>query len=339
MDNENAALIIQLLLEDCEEALSATVGKGKRPIGTKTDQHVALDLYLQEINSAQAFASDRRMATSVQQAIRSDGLALSHSQEEERRAEQDHTLSIAISRGATHSTPEVNSTDQVAPADDDDEFIEKLRYIYVDGIDDIERNDDSEACHGSDGDSDVINVPESSAWAASRDKRKAIPTRSCVACTSHKHFADVARAPCGDEYCRECLSRLFQDAMVDETLFPPRCCRVNIPLERNLLFLDAELVQQFREKSIEFSTKNRTYCYSPKCAQFIPQEKCKDDIALCGACGLRTCTICKNASHVGDCPQDGALQEVLQLAGEEGWQRCQNCNGMVELNTGCNHMT
>ncbi|KAF2997493.1 hypothetical protein E8E14_005759 [Neopestalotiopsis sp. 37M] len=149
MDNENAALIIQLLLEDCEEALSSTVGKGKRPIGARTDQHVALDLYLQEINSAQAFASDRRMATSVQQAIRSDGLALSHSQEEERRAEQDHTLSIAISRGATHSTPEANPTDQVTAADDDDEFIEKLLYIYVDGVDDIERNDDSEACHGA----------------------------------------------------------------------------------------------------------------------------------------------------------------------------------------------
>ncbi|ETS77786.1 hypothetical protein PFICI_09848 [Pestalotiopsis fici W106-1] len=339
MGNENAALVIRLLLEDCEEALSATVGKGKQVVGTETDQHVALDLHLQEINLLQEFAADRRMARSVQQAIRSDGPALSISQEEERRAENDHSLSIAVSQGATPSTLEADLNAQRTIDDDDDEFIEKLLYIYVDGIEEIAADDDPEEGHDTDGDSDVADLPESSAWAASRDKRKARPTRNCVACGNHKHFADVARAPCGDEYCRECLSRLFRDAMIDESLFPPRCCRLPIPLERNRLFLSADLCRQFRKKAIEFSTPNRTYCHSSECAQFIPRENCSENTAVCDACGLRTCTTCKSAEHGGDCPNDGPLQQVIELAREQNWQRCQNCWGMVELNTGCNHIT
>lgn len=48
---------------------------------------------------------------------------------------------------------------------------------------------------------------------------------------------------------------------------------------------------------------------------------------------------CKGASHHGDCPNDESLHQVLQLAGQQLWQRCQNCRAMIELNVGCNHIT
>lgn len=339
MDDENAALIFRLLREDGEEAILSVTGKGKRPVGTETDAQVAFNLYLEEIEKAQRFASDRRMTRSIQQAIRMDGHSISLSQVEEQIAEHDHGMSVAISNGNTTSpSPEAIFTGQVGTADDD-ELIEKLLYIYVDGINDFESDDNSEDSDDIDESYDATDQPESSTWAASRNMKKTRQKRLCVACGDRKHFAQLARAPCGDEYCRECFSRLFRDAMVDESLFPPRCCRQPIPLERNRLFLSTDLVQQFRKKAVEFSTPNRTYCHHPKCAVFIPSKDSTSSTASCDECGRRTCTTCKSASHVGDCPNDEPLQEVIQLAREHSWQRCQNCWGMVELDTGCNHMT
>ncbi|RYC63074.1 hypothetical protein CHU98_g3131 [Xylaria longipes] len=154
-----------------------------------------------------------------------------------------------------------------------------------------------------------------------------------------KHFVDLARAPCRHEYCRECLSDLFKTAMVDESYFPPRCCREDIPVDANRLFLSGDLVQQFKKKSIELSTANRIYCYQPSCSTFIPPSTIKDGVALCPECTVQTCITCKGASHKGDCPADGALQQVLQIARQERWQRCPKCSTMVELNTGCFHIT
>lgn len=39
------------------------------------------------------------------------------------------------------------------------------------------------------------------------------------------------------------------------------------------------------------------------------------------------------------CPEDAELKDVMNLAKKEGWQICYQCNNMVELNFGCNHMT
>ncbi|KAI0123952.1 IBR finger domain-containing protein [Xylariales sp. AK1849] len=165
------------------------------------------------------------------------------------------------------------------------------------------------------------------------------PQRDCVACGEQWNLEDIARAPCQHEYCRDCLERLYRDSMVDETLFPPRCCRQTIPLDENVMLLPESVVDLFRKKSIEFSTSDRTYCHQPQCSTFVPYTACNNDIGTCPDCGAQTCTICKGASHSGDCPHDEQLQQVLGLARTEGWQRCQDCRTMVELNIGCNHIS
>ncbi|OTB16198.1 hypothetical protein K445DRAFT_317179 [Daldinia sp. EC12] len=150
---------------------------------------------------------------------------------------------------------------------------------------------------------------------------------------------DLVQAPCGHEYCIHCLEQLFRNAATDESLFPPRCCRQQILLEPNVHLLPGNLVRTFREKEVEFSTPNRTYCHQVTCSAFIHPHMCVDNTAICRACQSRTCITCKGQSHNGDCPHDEELQQVVRLAQTQGWRRCVNCRTMVELNTGCYHIT
>lgn len=161
----------------------------------------------------------------------------------------------------------------------------------------------------------------------------------CAACTGTRMWFETVKLPCGHDYCEDCISDLFEQAMNDETLYPPRCCRRPIPVNSTSPFLRAGLFEAFNEKKIELDTADRIYCYEPSCNAFIPQSRIAHDTARCPQCQRSTCTMCRHASHAGDCPQDTALQQVLQLAQEAGWQRCSNCHRLVEPNIGCYHMT
>ncbi|KAI3342014.1 hypothetical protein F4824DRAFT_486430 [Ustulina deusta] len=241
----------------------------------------------------------------IQSAVQLDGDAFFQSQHEERIAEQDRNLSVSLGKGESGLPVSQNP---LLLSTHDEELLEKMACIYITRIDNTESDDET-------------------------------IKRLCEACGEQKHFAELSRAPCQHEYCRQCLSRLFRDAIIDESLFPPRCCRQPIPLDKSQLFLDANVVRQFRQKAVELATPNRTYCHNTSCAVFIPPSNYSYATATCGECGGQTCITYKGALHEGDCPNDGQLQQVIQLAREQGWQRCQNCWSMVELHTGCHHMT
>ncbi len=337
MDDDDAILALQLLQEDAREAMSNTIGKGKRPAGVETDQEVVLRLMLDELQNAETFAADRKMCRSIQRAIQADADILVRSREEERMAQEDRNLSLALGEGAAIALPTSRATTVVDGGEaEDDEFLERLSCIYVTGVgdtgdDDVFHNDD-ETIAGA--------LPESSAWALSRPSRVRREGRECDACGDEKRVAELAGTPCGRGYCRQCLTHLFRAAMVDESLFPPRCCRQPIPFDASRFFLDADVVRQFPGKALEFCTQKRTYCHNQRCGVFVPPSQYVDSVAVCQGCGMRTCITCKAASHGrGDCPDDSELQQVIQLAKDQGWQRCQTCLSMVELNVGCNHMT
>ncbi|KAI0850910.1 hypothetical protein F5Y00DRAFT_251917 [Daldinia vernicosa] len=274
---------------------------------------------------------------SIQRAIQTDADALFQAEREESIAQHDHATAISISQGIP-MTSDMESDDPKLAEDLElmNELTDKLIATYITGVED-ENQDGSEIerlVPAADG------QPESSSWATARIPRKFTPPgRDCLACGERKYFIDVARVPCSHEYCRECLAQLFRSAMSDESLFPPRCCRQNIPLEKVLSFLPEELIREFRVKEVEFSTPRRTYCHQPECSAFIPPENYVGDIATCKDCGVQTCITCRGPSHKGDCPDDKDLQEVLELAQEYGWQQCYNCSSLIELSTGCYHMT
>jgi hypothetical protein len=95
--------------------------------------------------------------------------------------------------------------------------------------------------------------------------------------------------------------------------------------------------QEFEEKAIEFSDPHRTYCSNPSCSKYIFPYSVSSYIGTCSHCSSRTCMRCKKPAHEGDCPDED--EELLQLAEREGWRRCFQCRNMIELGTGCNHIT
>ncbi|KAI2785266.1 hypothetical protein F4815DRAFT_452022 [Daldinia loculata] len=276
------------------------------------------------------------MSRSIQRAIQTDADALSQAEREESIAGHDHATAISISQGIP-MTSDMESDDSKSGEDLElmDGLVDRLSTTYITGAEDKNQ-------YGSEIERFIPAAdeqPESSSWATARIPRKyARPVWDCLAC-GEKYMFDVVRAPCSHRYCRECLAQLFRSAMSDESLFPPRCCRQNIPLKGLEFFLPKKLIREFRAKEVEFSTPRRTYCHQPECSAFIPPQNYVGDIATCKDCGVRTCIICRGPSHNGDCPDDKDLQEVLELAQEHGWQQCYNCRSLIELSAGCYHMT
>lgn len=161
---------------------------------------------------------------------------------------------------------------------------------------------------------------------------------ACVVCSDEFSARHLIAAPCGDHYCKTCIGQLYDLAMKDESLFPPRCCRRPIPIDIATPMLTSAQVQKFHEKSVEFNTVNRTYCHNTGCGAFVAPDNISGEKAMC-TCGELTCTMCKAAAHEHDCPEDPAYASLMAFAAEEEYQTCQNCKRLVELSIGCNHMT
>ncbi|KAK2010837.1 hypothetical protein LZ32DRAFT_639202 [Colletotrichum eremochloae] len=150
---------------------------------------------------------------------------------------------------------------------------------------------------------------------------------ACVACLTDMDEEETFHAPCGHDYCHDCIGELFEACLTSEFQFPPKCCGEPMPIDTDHDAIPAELMKKVKDKAIELSTPNRTYCRQLTCSTFIPKENIKDDVATC-------------AEHEDyACKEDEATQELLKLAGENLWQRCPTCRALVERQDGCPHMT
>ncbi|KAF2224735.1 hypothetical protein BDZ85DRAFT_83559 [Elsinoe ampelina] len=173
-----------------------------------------------------------------------------------------------------------------------------------------------------------------------RSKRTSLPAekKPCVSCSDEYSTNELAHLACDHDYCGECLSTMFQNAMKDESAFPPRCCQP-ITLEHAMGVLPFAVYQQYSAKLPELETKDKTYCHVNTCTAWIAPRFIVNGIGRCSTCSAQTCVTCKGENHNGDCPADEATQAVLEMAAGQNWRRCSRCRTMVELNTGCNHIT
>ena len=163
--------------------------------------------------------------------------------------------------------------------------------------------------------------------------------KMCMVCEEPVEYFAAVYAPCGHDFCKDCIRQLFFLATKDESLFPPSCCDLAIPMASADVFFTPEFVEIFEAKKYEFSFTDRIYCAWKTCGAFVPPTSIKDDTAVCPNCGFHTCAFCRGQSHDGeDCPNDQALQNLLETARIHGWQRCYQCKRFVELTHGCNHM-
>lgn len=170
----------------------------------------------------------------------------------------------------------------------------------------------------------------------SLSSKKLIKCNACMEVASPEESLDLQ---CGHTYCHACLLTLFNGAMSDTTLFPPRCCKVPISLDTCRKVLPKELIKELDLKVEELATPNPTYCTNAECSKFIRTQKIVSGVASCVFCNEKTCVLCKSKSHKGFCPSDPHVQLLMDLAKRSRWQQCTNCNNMVELDHGCFHMT
>lgn len=332
VDHDTLRLIIQTQLEDIDELSQSNDPKGKgREDGREANLNALLEMYRQELAAAEQLLKDQTMCQSMSLATMRDGEAIQAAMAVNDQIARDHQMAMELSGRPMSSASQMHPRDPNlgAPRQDlDDETLERLTQLYV-----------SE----KDLDDKTHQQAESSAWAASRPAQKpkdGPTTRACLACTEHFPTRDITDSPCSHGYCRGCLRDLFTLALTDETLFPPKCCNQPIPIDSVRAILSTELRGQFAAKKIEFETPNRTYCHHPTCSAFIPLPFIRGDVAHCVQCRAETCAICKAGSHMGtDCPDDPSTQAVLELARQEGWQRCSTCKAFVELQIGCNHIS
>ncbi|KAI9369058.1 hypothetical protein BJX61DRAFT_545952 [Aspergillus egyptiacus] len=161
----------------------------------------------------------------------------------------------------------------------------------------------------------------------------------CHACNEDFALYDLARGPCGHDYCRGCIENWYGISMKGTTdiPFPPRCCGRRVDIGIALYFLRAELIQKFNQRMAEAeNTHTRVLCY--KCSKLINPENIAGDVATCATCSRETCTICGQAAHEQYCPHQPETQQFLELAREKGWKKCYRCGYWVERGPGCRHI-
>ncbi|EWY79541.1 hypothetical protein FOYG_17289 [Fusarium oxysporum NRRL 32931] len=318
MDSSSFILALQLQQQDLD--LWEQSRKGKQREGELTDVDLAFEACRHELEAMTAQISDHILALSIARAVDSDAQAIRKAQLAEEEAARDHTYALMLSDDPSAAPrPVTVEIKEEEPMDDaEDGLIDILRSLNLGGLLDS-----------------MSSQPESSSWASSRKESQ---TRECIACNDQFPPLALFRSPCSHEYCRACLVGLVRSSFQDESLFPPKCCRQTIPVEQGRWF-SPQLVGQFRAKNLEFGTPNRTYCSEPSCSTFIPPVFIDGDTATCPRCVRRTCIHCNGPHHIGVCPSDTASQQVLQLADQNGWQQCYSCYRVVELETGCYHMT
>jgi hypothetical protein len=88
----------------------------------------------------------------------------------------------------------------------------------------------------------------------------AVIRSECCVCLNSFDSTEVINLGCEHGYCMGYLKDLFLRATKDQTLFPPRFCRQEIPRELITAEMSPLEIEEFDQAAIEFSTPNKTYC-------------------------------------------------------------------------------
>ncbi|KAJ5481856.1 hypothetical protein N7475_000668 [Penicillium sp. IBT 31633x] len=317
-DDQTKAVILQLLLEDLDSLEDKQ--KGKQVAGKHTDLELALKCMKEVIQTTKTSIEDQILALSTSVAIATDQKILAALQQDERIANQDHQFALALHNGTRCDV--TNDAVNNEPPQNDSEYAVSMAMGDL-----MERMTLSDTVSNGEGSSRV------------RPSRTNNFMKECASCLE-KFESTMFKSPCGHEFCRDCTKEMFLGAIKDEELYPPRCCGNIVPPGIALKVLSYEELQSFSERALEWTAKDRLYCADSTCSKFIPPFAIKDQHGTCPECHQETHLSCRSLAHPGvDCPMDGNLHVVLEMAATENWKRCFNCRTMVELHHGCNHIT
>lgn len=289
---------------------------------------VAIEFYLDDIESQRTVAQDFILAQSSSDAQATDFSVVADLAELEQQAQADHAFAMRLAseegtlpRAAGNNNDSAPPSYEAAVTTTRAHTLAKLAGLWI-------SDRACRALHPDSTDHDPDPEPEFGG----------VLEAECSFCRDRKPYCEVVKVPCGEVWCRDCIRELFVMACNDESLFPPRCCNQIIPVANVRIHLTGRIIKELEEKRVEFATTDRFYCANAPCSKFIPPSSITANVASCQDCNTQTCTFCKNEAHENECREDVNMQAVLDLAREQGWVRCGNCQSMVELKHGCFHM-
>lgn len=171
---------------------------------------------------------------------------------------------------------------------------------------------------------------------------------SCIVCCEAEHHGDEDgpfTAPCGHDFCANCITSYVERCIKDESVFPLQCCQQPITPDALEHFISPILLRILVRKISEYQVpaRDRVYCSNGDCASFLgrvdgPGVHQKEK--SCAVCPQRTCVQCKGRAHGGEeCPVDRAENAFKSICGQAGWKTCPACGAVIERSGGCNHIT
>jgi hypothetical protein len=326
LDDELVALTLQLE----ELGLVSQSAKGKHPVDQPPDFEVAFTSFRADLDEYKTFLEDQKLAQSIGAAVHTDGPLIGAFAAEEAQSLQDRRFVLDLSNNDPETEAPPRSLMLEAPGAIDDWMSTISETIAAQSIVDFS-DDETEA------------GPSTSFVEGQFGTMKAFSTKvQCVACADDFSRAKIVTTGCGHRYCAKCITKLFMRAAKEEQYYPPRCCKQPISLASVSKHMNAVDLETFRLASIQYTTLEKVWCSNRFCRIFIvPSDRNTAlQLATCPRCATRTCTMCSNGYHPGtDCPDDPAIRQTRDLAQTLGWQTCRACHRVVDLRSGCNHIT
>ncbi|KAI5481605.1 glucoamylase/glucan 1,4-alpha-glucosidase-like protein [Pseudohyphozyma bogoriensis] len=164
-------------------------------------------------------------------------------------------------------------------------------------------------------------------------------TEECAICFAPISEGNLVRMPTGQPWDAECLRKLFDLAMKDESMYPPRDHDLPIALDFAIPHLRSDEIAAYRRKEEEYAVPAslRIYCSNGKCSHFIVKKTLGTEHELtCRACGELTCSKCRKRGHgFGFCDNEEDDIVAAMLVKKHRWKRCPKCQAVVEKNGGC----
>jgi hypothetical protein len=149
--------------------------------------------------------------------------------------------------------------------------------------------------------------------------------------------------PCDDcRWCIVCINEQFDTVNYDCSLWPARCCsNAPIPLDPvgDALTTGTFDLALRRERDWAPGLRPTLYCARPSCSQPLTVDANSGQNNVCSACSVQTCKACTSLTHRGPCQLDETMELLLGAPYYGTFKRCPECNQMIELTEGCNHMT
>lgn len=173
-------------------------------------------------------------------------------------------------------------------------------------------------------------------------------TAACASCSDQFSVDKLVKTSCEHYYCKDCFGHFIESSIQTHDAFPPNCCKIPIAFVTVADNVSAVVFSNYSARQAEIKNTTAIYCGVQGCGVKIEKDRINElsKRATCVACRRDTCIQCRgefppkvNGKQVGHvCKKDKALEEVLTLAKNKGWQTCYQCGNMIALNFGCHHM-